>query len=107
MLRILSLSVIVDPSSGAESLTVPRPIFILWDLILFKGNPMDFHYQKLLPLGPDTTTYRLLTRDHVSTSNVNGQTMLKVEREGLELLAREALRDVSFYLRTALWSHMG
>ncbi len=60
---------------------------------------MDFHYQKLLPLGPDTTTYRLLTNEHVSTFTAGGQTMLRVEREGLELLAREALKDISFFLR--------
>lgn len=62
---------------------------------------MDFHYQKLMPLGPDTTQYRLLTKDYVSTFTAGGVTMLKVEREGLELLAREALKDVSFFLRTA------
>ncbi|MBC7530557.1 MAG: fumarate hydratase [Oligoflexus sp.] len=61
---------------------------------------MDFHYQKLMPLGPDTTPYRLLTKDHVSTFTAGGVTMLKVERAGLELLAREALKDVSFLLRT-------
>lgn len=62
---------------------------------------MDFHYQKLMPLGPDTTQYRLLTKDYVSTFTAGGVTMLKVEREGLELLAREALKDVSFFLRTS------
>ncbi len=62
---------------------------------------MDFHYQKLLPLGPDTTKYRLLTKDYVSTFQANGQTFLKVEKEGLELLAKEALREISFFLRTS------
>ena len=60
---------------------------------------MDFHYQKLLPLGPDTTRYRLLTKDYVSTFTVDGKEFLKVAPEGLELLAREAMRDVSFLLR--------
>jgi fumarate hydratase class I len=62
---------------------------------------MDFHYQKPLPLGPDQTAYRLLTKDYVSSFEVQGKTMLKVEPEGLERLAREALRDVSFYLRSS------
>ncbi|RZA22569.1 MAG: fumarate hydratase [Proteobacteria bacterium] len=62
---------------------------------------MDFHYQKLLPLGPDTTSYKLLTKDFVSTFTIDGKEMLKVAPEGLELLAKEALRDVSFLLRTA------
>ncbi len=60
---------------------------------------MEFHYQKLLAVGKDNTPYRLLTKDHVSTVQLNGQTYLTVQPEGLELLAREALRDVSFFLR--------
>lgn len=60
---------------------------------------MEFVYQKPLPLGEDRTRYRLLTKDYVSTITVDGKPMLKVAPEGLELLAREALRDVSFYLR--------
>lgn len=62
---------------------------------------MDFHYQKLLPLGPDTTSYKLLSKDHVSTFTVDGKEFLKVEAEGLELLSKEAMKDVSFLLRTS------
>jgi fumarate hydratase class I len=42
-----------------------------------------------------------LANDFVSTINIDGREILKVEPEALELLAREAFADVSFYLRTA------
>lgn len=59
----------------------------------------EFNYQKPFPLGPDTTPWRLLTRDFVKTEEHGGRKILKVAPEGLELLAREAITDVSFYLR--------
>ncbi len=59
----------------------------------------EFVYQKPFPILKDTTPYRLLTKDFVSTVEVDGRKILKVAPEGLELLAREAFADVSFYLR--------
>jgi fumarate hydratase class I len=59
----------------------------------------DFNYQAPFELEPDDTSYRLLTKDHISTLSCDGKTLLKVEPEGLRLLAKEALKDVSFYLR--------
>jgi fumarate hydratase class I len=59
----------------------------------------DFQYQDLLPLGPDTTPYRKLTSDHVSTFEAAGKTFLKVEPEALTLLTRQAMRDISHLLR--------
>lgn len=61
----------------------------------------SFNYQEPFPLGDDNTGYYLLTKDHVSTDSFNGRTMLKVEPEGLALMARAALRDASFMLRTS------
>lgn len=61
----------------------------------------EFAYQELLPLGADTTQYRCLTKDYVSTAAFDGQTILKVDPAGLTLLAREAFRDVSHLLRPA------
>ena len=61
----------------------------------------DFVYQEPFPLGPDTTRYRLLTNDMVSVVPFDGEEMLKVAPDALTLVAREALRDVSFLLRTA------
>lgn len=60
-----------------------------------------FIYKKPFPLGEDTTQYRLVTKDHVSVSEFNGQPVLVVEPEGLALLANEAVRDISFMLRPA------
>jgi fumarate hydratase class I len=60
-----------------------------------------FVYQDLLPVEKDTTKYRLLTKDHVSVSEFEGEKILKIAPEALTLLATEAIRDVSFLLRTA------
>lgn len=61
----------------------------------------EFQYQDPFPLAPDTTTYRLLTADHVAVGSFEGREVLKVEPEGLTLLAREAFRDVAFLQRTS------
>lgn len=61
----------------------------------------DFSYQEPFPVQPDTTRYRLLTDRFVHTTECDGRRIVRVEREGLELLAREAFTDVSFYLRAA------
>jgi fumarate hydratase class I len=53
----------------------------------------------MLPLGEDTTPYRLLSQDFVSTFEAGGKTFLKVEPEALSLLTREAMRDISHLLR--------
>ncbi len=60
----------------------------------------SFHYQDPFPLGPDTTKYRLLTKEHVSVAEFAGQPILKVAPEALTLLANQALHDINFYLRT-------
>ena len=59
-----------------------------------------FHYQDPFPLGPDTTKYRLLTKEHVSVTEFDGKPVLKVAPEALTLLANQALHDINFYLRT-------
>ena len=59
----------------------------------------DFVYQELLPLGADTTPYRKLTSDYVSTFEGGGQTFLKVEPEAIRLLTAAAIRDISHLLR--------
>jgi fumarate hydratase class I len=61
----------------------------------------EFAYQDPFPLEDDDTSYRLLTSDHVSTSEFDGREMLKVDPEALRLLAQQAMRDVSFLLRPA------
>lgn len=61
----------------------------------------EFKYQEPFPMGEDTTEYRLLTKEHVSVVECAGRRILQVAPEGLNLLAREAFRDVSFYLRAS------
>ena len=61
----------------------------------------EFIYQKPFPIKKDTTKYRLLTKDFVSTIEADGRKILKVAAEGLELVAKEGFADVSFYLREA------
>ncbi|MBB4304065.1 fumarate hydratase class I [Rhodobium orientis] len=58
-----------------------------------------FDHTPLLPLGADDTPYRKLTGDYVSTSEFEGNTILKVDPEGLRLLAEEAFKDINHYLR--------
>jgi fumarate hydratase class I len=61
----------------------------------------DFIYEKPFQVQKDTTSYRLLTRDYVKVINADGREILKVDPAGLELLAREAVHDLSFFLRTS------
>ncbi len=58
-----------------------------------------FVYQEMFPIREDKTVYRLLTKDYVSVGEFEGKPMLKVEPEGLRLLAETAWHDVAFYLR--------
>ncbi len=58
-----------------------------------------FRYQEPFPLGPEETSYRLLTPDFVSTTEFAGREVLKVEPAALTHLARQAIRDCSFLLR--------
>ncbi|MCH2175741.1 MAG: fumarate hydratase [Lentisphaeria bacterium] len=60
---------------------------------------MTFQYEEMYQTEDDTTKYRKLTSDYVQVTEFEGKEVLKVNYEGLRLLAREALHDVSFYLR--------
>ena len=61
---------------------------------------VDFNYQKPFPLGEDKTEYRLVTSDYVTTEKLGDQKFLRVAPEGLTQLASEAMRDISFFLRS-------
>ncbi|QNT68177.1 fumarate hydratase [Defluviicoccus vanus] len=56
-------------------------------------------YQEMFPLGEDTTPYRKLTTEHVTTIRANGREVLEVAPEGLTLLADQAMRDCQHLLR--------
>jgi len=60
-----------------------------------------FYYQDPFPLAKDETEYYLLTKDHVSVSEFEGQEILKVEPEALTLVAQQAFHDAAFMLRTS------
>lgn len=59
----------------------------------------EFEYQNPYPILKDTTEYRKISSDYVRVDTFNGREILTVDPKGLELLAQEALSDVSFYLR--------
>ena len=58
-----------------------------------------FHYQEPFPLGPDTTEYELITKDHVKVENWNGHEILVVDPEALTIIANVASHNCSFMLR--------
>ena len=59
----------------------------------------EFAYTDLLPLGPDTTRYRLLTAAGVARRSAFGREFLEVDPGVLTLLAREGMRDIAHLLR--------
>jgi fumarate hydratase class I len=59
----------------------------------------DFAFSELLPLGPDTTPYRLVSTEGVSTVETPLGQFLQVEPSALTLLTREAMRDIAHLLR--------
>jgi len=61
----------------------------------------EFIYEKPFQSGKDTTQYRILTKDYVEVIVADGRKILKIDPRGLELLAKTAVSDLSFYLRTS------
>jgi fumarate hydratase, class I len=59
----------------------------------------DFVFTEILPLGPDTTQYRLIGTDGVSEVETPLGKFLKVEPEALTLLTEVAMRDIAHLLR--------
>jgi fumarate hydratase, class I len=60
----------------------------------------EFTYRDLLPLASDTTEYRLLTTEGVSTFTAQGMEFLHVDGSAIETLTSTAIHDISHYLRT-------
>jgi fumarate hydratase, class I len=59
----------------------------------------EFSHTDLLPLGPDSTDYRLLTADGIKPRQALRRGFLEVDPEVLTLLTAEAMRDVAHLLR--------
>ncbi|MFT6717429.1 MAG: fumarate hydratase class I, partial [Saprospiraceae bacterium] len=60
-----------------------------------------FNYQKAFPLQGDNTEYKKISSEYVFTVKVDGREILKIDPRAIELVAEQAMADVSFYLRTA------
>jgi fumarate hydratase class I len=60
----------------------------------------DFVHQDLLPLGPDTTDYRLLTTEGVETVETSVGQFLRVSPEAITTLTSAAMFEIAHYLRT-------
>ncbi|MFA9212115.1 MAG: fumarate hydratase, partial [Moraxellaceae bacterium] len=61
----------------------------------------DFFYQDPYPILADSTTYRKISSDFVRVERLGDREIISIDPKGLELLAQEALSDVSFYLRAS------
>jgi fumarate hydratase class I len=61
----------------------------------------EFSYQNPFPILRDTTEYRKISSDYVKVEKIGDKEVLLVDPKALELIAQEALSDVSFYLRSS------
>jgi len=61
----------------------------------------EYKHHPAFPLGSETTSYRLLTRENVSLKRFNDRDVLLVAPQALTELARAAFTDVNFLLRSA------
>jgi fumarate hydratase class I len=61
----------------------------------------DFDFTEIFPLGPDTTTYRYLGSEGVSTFDSPAGTFLRVEPSAITLLTSTAMRDIAHLLRAS------
>jgi fumarate hydratase class I len=59
----------------------------------------DFSYTDLLPLGPDSTEYRLVTSDGISTGRALGRDFLQIEPGVFTELTAAAMCDIAHLLR--------
>lgn len=61
----------------------------------------DIPFSPMFQIGSDETEYEPITQEGISTIEVDGRTILKIEAKTLEMLSQRAMADVSFYLRKA------
>ncbi len=60
----------------------------------------DFKYETMFPLGEDTTSYRLLTKDYIRFREFGGSEILMVEPQALSILSEAAFKDVAHLYRS-------
>ena len=63
-------------------------------------QPAPFVHTELLPLGPDTTEYRLLGTDGIDTFSTPHGEFLRVDPSAITMLTRTAMRDIAHLLRS-------
>ena len=61
----------------------------------------QFTYSELLPMGEDSTQYRLLTKEGVNVKKHGDLEFLHIEASALSHLSEVAIHDISHYLRAA------
>ncbi|MEY2973671.1 MAG: hypothetical protein RIR49_91 [Actinomycetota bacterium] len=66
--------------------------------------PTPDWFTEMLPLGPDTTEYRLVSTDGVGTAETPLGRFLTVSHEAIRLLTAEAMREIAHFLRSG---HLG
>jgi fumarate hydratase, class I len=59
----------------------------------------EFAYTDLLPLGEDSTEYRQLTADGISTGHALGRDFIEIDPDVLTMLTSTAMRDIAHLLR--------
>ena len=60
----------------------------------------DVDFTELLPLGEDTTEYRLITTEGVETVETSEGRFLKVDPSAIRRLTAEAMREIAHHLRS-------
>ena len=58
-----------------------------------------YEFPELINFDDDATEYRFLTNEHVRSDVFRGKSVLIVDPDGLQLIAKQAFADVSFYFR--------
>ncbi len=65
------------------------------------NTPEPFVHTELLPLGQDTTEYRCISQEGISTFSTSEGTFLKVSQHAITLLTEHAMHDIAHLLRTS------
>ena len=64
-------------------------------------TPAPFEFSELLPLGADSTQYRFLGNEGVSSFETSEGTFLKVDPSAITMLTEHAMRDIAHLLRSS------
>lgn len=61
----------------------------------------EFNYSDLLPIGPDQSEYRFLSKEGIEVVEAAGRTFITVSPDAITKLTEEAIHDINHYLRPA------